>query len=417
MKFFRTLGLAAAATAGFAAVQTASAATDKVVIGMMCDRTGPTAVTGIALCPGYHDYIALVNKNGGLDTGKGGSCEVVANEVDIEYKVPPAVDAYKGYKEDNAVLVSPYGTPMVAALIKTMEEDQIPGTSAGFGTAAAANGEKYPYMFPIAASYWSQTAAAVQFAKDAFDGDLNGKKIAYVFYDNPAGREGIPVMEHLQKKEGYELRTFGIPAPGIEAGPQVLDITRRYRADFVIAHVFGRAPSVLLKELKRAGFAMDKVIGLVWAGSEGDIAAAGGWDVAEGYNTIQFAGVGSDYPVLDEIRAMYKDRGDEPPEEMDLTVYYNRGVFQAAMHVKAIGDAVKAAGTCDVTGTQVRDAMREIHDFTLGGLVPPLQMSAKDHEGGGYIRVFQVQSGKYVPVTDWYRAYRDDVLMLLEQEH
>ena len=175
---------------------------------------------------------------------------------------------------EGAVLVSPYGTPMVAALIKTMEEDKIPGTSAGFGTAAAANGEKYPYMFPIAASYWSQTAAAVQFVKDKFDGDLKGKKIAYVFYDNPAGREGIPVMEALAKEEGYEFRTFAIPVPGIEAGPQVLDITRRFRADFVIAHVFGRAPAVLLKELKRIGYPMDQVIGLVWAVSEGDIAAA-----------------------------------------------------------------------------------------------------------------------------------------------
>lgn len=410
MKFLRTLGLAAAATAGLAAVQSASA--EDVVIGMMCDRTGPTAVTGTALCPGYHDYVSLVNSKGGVE-----GCMIKANEVDIEYKVPPAVDAYKSFKEQGAVLVSPYGTPMVAALIKTMAEDKIPGTSAGFGTAAAANGEKYPYMFPIAASYWSQTAAAVKFAKDAFDGDLNGKKIAYVFYDNPAGREGIPVMEHLQKKEGYQLRTFGIPAPGIEAGPQVLDITRRFRADFVVAHVFGRAPAVVLKELKRAGFPMDKVIGLVWAVSEGDIAAAGGWDVAEGYNTIQFAGVGSDYPVLDEIKAMYKADGKEPPEEMDLTVYYNRGVFQAAMHVKAIENAVKAHGACDVSGEQVRDGMRQIKDFTLDGLVPPLQMSAKDHEGGGFIRVFQVQSGGFVPVTDWYRAYREDVLYLLEEEH
>lgn len=410
MKFLRTLGLAAAATAGLAAVQSASA--EDVVIGMMCDRTGPTAVTGTALCPGYHDYVSLVNSKGGVE-----GCMIKANEVDIEYKVPPAVDAYKSFKEQGAVLVSPYGTPMVAALIKTMAEDKIPGTSAGFGTAAAANGDKYPYMFPIAASYWSQTAAAVKFAKDTFDGDLNGKKIAYVFYDNPAGREGIPVMEHLQKKEGYQLRTFGIPAPGIEAGPQVLDITRRFRADFVVAHVFGRAPAVVLKELKRAGFPMDKVIGLVWAVSEGDIAAAGGWDVAEGYNTIQFAGVGSDYPVLDEIKAMYKADGKEPPEEMDLTVYYNRGVFQAAMHVKAIENAVKAHGACDVSGEQVRDGMRQIKDFTLDGLVPPLQMSAKDHEGGGFIRVFQVQSGGFVPVTDWYRAYREDVLYLLEEEH
>ena len=257
----------------------------------------------------------------------------------------------------------------------------------------------------------------MQFAKDQFGGDLNGKKLAYVFYDNPAGREGIPVMEHLKEKEGYELRTFGIPAPGVEAGPQVLDITRRYRADFIIAHVFGRAPAVLLKELKRSGYPMDKLIGLVWAVSEGDIAAAGGWDVAEGFNTIQFAGVGSDYEVLDEIKTMYKAKGEDVPEAMDLTVYYNRGVFQAAMHVKAIENAVKAKGSCDVTGEEVRDGMRAISDFTLGGLVPPLQLSATDHEGGGFIRVFQVQGGKYVPITDWYRAYRDDVLYLLETAH
>src|SRR6056297_489388 len=186
MKLLRTLGFAAAATAAMAAANTAQA--DDIVIGMMCDRTGVTAVTGTVLCPGYHDYIALVNANGGIE-----GCSVKANEVDIEYKVPPAVEAYQRFKSDGAVLVSPFGTPMVAALLKTMEEDKIPGTSAGFGTAAAANGEKYPYMFPIAASYWSQTAAAVQFAKDKFEGDLNGKKIAYVFYDNPAGREGIPV--------------------------------------------------------------------------------------------------------------------------------------------------------------------------------------------------------------------------------
>lgn len=410
MTFLRTLGLAAAAAASLAAIGTAQA--KDIVIGMMCDRTGPTAVTGTVLCPGYHDYIALVNSKGGIMGNT-----IIADEVDIEYKVPPAVEAYQRYKSKGAVLVSPFGTPMVAALIKTMQEDKVPATSAGFGTAAAANGDKYPYMFPIAASYWSQTAAAVKFAKDKFDGDLKGKRIAYVFYDNPAGREGIPVMEELAKQEGYELRTFAIPAPGIEAGAQVLDITRRFRADFVIAHVFGRAPAVLLKELNRAGYPIDHVIGLVWAVSEGDIAAAGGWDVAEGYNTIQFAGVGSDYPVLQEIRDMYKAQGKEPPSEMAYTVYYNRGVFQAAMHVKAIEDAIKAKGSADITGTDVRDAMRNIKDFTLGGLVPPLQMSAKDHEGGGYIRVFQVQDGKYVPVTDWYRAYRDTVLRLLEEEH
>ena len=201
--------MAAAVTAGLASASTAQA--KDILIGLMCDRTGPTAVTGTALCPGYHDYVALVNSKGGI-----GGNKVVVDEIDIEYKVPPAVEAYQRYKQNGAVLVAPYGTPIVAALAATMAEDKIPGTSPGFGTASAANGEKYPYMFPIAASYFSQTAGLIKFVKDQLGGDLNGKKLAYLYYDNPAGREGIPVMERLAKDEGYEWRQFAVPPPGLK---------------------------------------------------------------------------------------------------------------------------------------------------------------------------------------------------------
>mgnify|MGYP003700844657 CR=1 FL=1 len=409
MRIKTTLG-AAAIAAGSLAGGTASA--EDIVIGMMCDRTGPTSVTGTALCPGYHDYINLYNKKGAL-----GECKLVAHEIDHEYKVPPAVEAYQTYKAENAVLISPYGTPMVYALVQKMEEDKIPGTSAGFGTAAAGNGEAYPYMFPIAASYYSQSAAALEFAKQKLGGDLKGKKIAYIYYDNPAGSEGIPVLEKLKPQEGFELRTFAVPPPGVEMGPQILDITRRYRADFVIAQLFGRAPSVAIKEFKRAGFPLDKVVGFVWAGSEGDIRAAGGWDVAEGYNTMHFAGVGSDYPVLDEIKAMYKEQGSAEPDAMQYTAYYNRGVFQAAVHAAAIENAVKAnGGKCNVTGENVRDGFYEIKDFTLDGLLPPLEITRKDHEGGGWVRIFQATKDGYTPATDWFRAYREEVFELLEEE-
>jgi len=407
MRIWTTLGAAAIAASALASPASAK----DLVIGFMCDRTGPTSVTGTALCPGYHDYVNLVNSKGGIMGNK-----VVVNEIDHEYKVPPAVEAYQKFKTQNAVLVSPYGTPMVFALVQKMAEDKIPGTSAGFGTALAGNGERYPYMFPIAASYYSQSAAAVQFAKNQLGGSLKGKKIAYIFYDNPAGREGIPILEKLAPKEGFTFRTFAVPPPGVEMGPQILDITRRFRADFVISHLFGRAPSVSLKEFKRAGYPLNKVVGFVWAGSEGDIIASGGWEAAEGYNTMHFAGVGSDYPVLQEIRDMYKAQGKDKPDAMQYTAYYNRGVFQAAVHLAAIENAVKAKGSADITGTDVRDGFYEIKDYTLGGLLPPLQITRKDHEGGGWVRIFQATKDGYKANTDWYRAYRAEVRELLEAE-
>ena len=266
-----------------------------------------------------------------------------------------------------------YGTPMTVALNQRLEEDKIATTSPGFGIAAAADGTRYPYLFPIAATYWSQGAAAVQFVKDKLGGNLKGKKIAYVFYDNPAGKEPLPIVEELQKKEGFELRTFAVPPPGVEVGAQVLDITQRYRPDFVIAHLFGRSPAAAIKAFKSNGYPLSKVVGLVWASSEADIDAAGGFGVAEGYHAMQFAGAGDDYPVRQQIKAMYKKDGKEPIELMDKnTVYYNRGLLQAAIHVEAIRNALKATGGKQPTGTDIKKGLEQIRDFTLGGLVPPL---------------------------------------------
>jgi branched-chain amino acid transport system substrate-binding protein len=389
---------AAAATLAFGLG--AFAQTKEIVFGFQCDRTGPTALVGTVLCPGYRDYIDLVNSKGGIE---GYKIKVV--EVDNEYKVPPAMEAHERFKKEGAVLDSVYGTPQIAALNKKLEEDKMLGTSPGFGTASAADGKRFPYTFPIAATYWSQAGAAMEFVKEKL-GSLKGKKIAYLFYDNPAGKEPLPILEDLAKSEGFELRTFAVPAPGVEMGAQVLDITSRYKPDFIVGHLFGRSPSVSIKELKGKGFPLSKFVSLVWGSSEADIIAAGGFALAEGYNTLQFAGVGKDFPVLKDIEAMYKAQGKPAPKEMDSTVYYNRGVMTAAIQVEAVRNAIKAKGGAMPTSEEVKKGMESIKDVTLGGLVPPMSITPTDHEGGGWCQVWTVKGGKLVKVKDWFQGYR-----------
>jgi branched-chain amino acid transport system substrate-binding protein len=381
----------------------------EIVIGEQCDRTGPTQIVGTVLCPAIQDYVALINSKGGIEGYK-----LRADEIDHEYKVPPAMESYERFKAEGAVSIMIYGTPQTQALMQKLKEDKIPGTSPGFGSSAAANGEKYPYLFPIAATYWSQGAAAVDFVKSKLGGKLAGKKIAYIFYDNPAGREALPIIEDLQKKEKFELKTFAVPPPGVELDAQVLDITQRYRADFVISHLFGKSPGLSIKSFKNHGYPLSKVVGLVWASAEADILAAGGWGVAEGYHTIQFAGVGDDYPVRKEIVAMYKAQGKQPPKEMASTVYYNRGLLIAALHTEAIRNAIKAKGGQKPTGEDVRKGFEAIQNVTMGGLVPPLHVSATDHEGGGWVQIFQVKGGKFVKETDWMHGYPQAVASLVK---
>ena len=406
-------GLTLMMTACMAMATLATAATQEpIVLGGECDRTGPTQLVGVNLCHGVLDYVKLVNKKGGV-AGR----PIKYLEVEHGYEVPRAVEAYETMKGQGAVTMLDYGTPIVYALTPRHMADRIPGITPGFGRADSADGKRFPYIFPLAASYWSQGAAAMKFVLD--DWQKTGKqpkdlKLAYIFYDNPAGREPIPTLERLAKQERFQLRTFAVPPPGLEMSAAALDIARRYRADWVIAHLFGRSPSVSIKELNKVGYPLNRVISLVWGAAEVDIDAAG-WDIAQGYLGMQFAGVGQDFPVIQEIIKMYQEEGQAPPEALQkVSVYYNRGVFNAALMVEAVRLALEKFGE-PITGEKVRQGFESIKDFTLGGVVPPMAVTDEDHEGGGWVRIYQVKDRKWVPVTDWFTGYREVVWELVKE--
>ena len=384
-----------------------SASAKEYTIGMMCDRSGPTKNVGPYMCPGFHDYVKLFNAKNMLP---GGTIKVM--EIDHGYNVPRGIEAYERFKAAGVVSIALYGTPHTVSVTPKLSEDKILGTSPGFGSAAGANGQRFPYLFPAAASYWSQIAAGVKFIEDNWKGSKQ-PKIAYLYYDNPAGREPLPILADLQKKLGFEIHYYAVPAPAIEMRPQVLDITRKFKADWVILHFFGQA-GIALKEHTRMAFPRNRMIGLVWAGGESDMVVAG-WDNAEGYHTIQFAWVGSssknlNQPILQGIADLYKAEGKPVPPEMDVSVYYNRGVMGGAIHSEAIRAAVAAKGA-DITGEDVKNAMEHIQNFNLpGGFMAPVNMSPQDHEGGGFVRIFQVRDNGFQAESEWFQGYRDVVM-------
>jgi branched-chain amino acid transport system substrate-binding protein len=284
-------------------------------------------------------------------------------------------------------------------------EDKIPAITPGFGRADSTDGTVWPYIFPMAASYWSQAGAAMEYIRQK--GGKRGTKVAYLYFDNPAGREGIPIMEAVAEKEGYQLRLFAVPSPGLEMGPQVIDITRRFKADWVVGHLFGRSPSVSIKELKKAGFPMDHVVSFVWGAGEADIEAAG-WDVAQGYLGMQFTSPGRNLAVIQEIIKMFRDEGKDVPAYVG-GVYYSRGVLNAAVVTEGIRLAIQNFGL-PVTGEKVKKGYELMKNFDLQGFLPPMTVTPNDHEGGGWVRLYQVKGKEWVPATDWYQGYRKEVM-------
>lgn len=395
------MALIAAALHGYAAAQAAA----PIRIGGNCDLTGSTKVIGQELCPGMADYIALVNRKGGL---LGHRLEYTL--YDNAYVVPRAIEGYDELKRQGVVTVLNYGVPILYALTSRYMEDRIPAFNTGTGRSDAIDGETWPYIFPGTSSYWSQAGAALKYLKD--NGARKGTKVAFLFYDNPAGREGLPMVEAIAQKEGYALRTIAVQPPGLEMEPQVSEIARDFKADWVVASLFGGAAPRAIRELKRAGYPMNRVLSFVYGSGDADVEAAG-WDVAQGYLGLQSASLGRNHPVIQEIVRMYRDEGKEVPKHVG-SVYYNRGVFNGAVIVEAVRLAIQNHGL-PLTGDKVRRGYQAIRDFDAQKLGPPLTITPKDHEGGGYLKVFQVKGNEWVPVSDWIRGYREEVMALVKK--
>jgi branched-chain amino acid transport system substrate-binding protein len=379
-----------------------------VVIGYHIDYELLTTI-GPQVGAGMKDYIKVFKSKGGTVEG----VPVEFSECDHGYNVDRGLECYQRQKMEGMVSLSTFGTPHTYALTPKLTADKIPAISPGFGRADAKDGTRYPYIFPAAATYWSQATAAIKYIQEAEGKPIKGLKIAYLYFDNPAGKEPMRVLEMMAEKFGFKLRMFGVPSPGVELGAQATDITRRFKADWVIAHLFGRAPSVSLKELVRKGFPLDHYIGFVWGVSESDVAAAGK-DIAKGMIGLQFTGLGHDFPIHKEIQALYKAEGKPLSKHWGITGYYNRGIFFIALQVEAVRNAIKLYGL-PVTGEKVKKGFEAIKGFTLGGFLPPMEITPNDHEGGGWVRAYQWDGTKFVVKKDWYKAHGDIIAARLAE--
>mgnify|MGYP000430382396 CR=1 FL=1 len=84
-----------------------------------------------------------------------------------------------------------------------------------------------------------------------------------------------------------------------------------------------------------------------------------------------------------------------------------RKAHKGRIHGKAKG------GSADITGADVQKGFEGIKNFTLGGILPPLNITAEDHEGGGWVQIFQVKGEAFVPVSKWMHGYRDIVMEMV----
>ena len=354
------------------------------------DQSGPTANIGTEIQPAFLEWIEMINAQGGVN---GRKIETVVQ--DHKYDVPTAQEIYKKWVSEGYAGVLTYGTPITEALTPSLTRDQVVAITPGFGLSAAADGKKFPYNFIAAATYASQGSAILQYIKDSYKGSGN-PKVAYLFYDNPAGRDPVPTFETQAKQLGIDLvATVPVPTTTLDMNPIMADIKAK-NPDFVVAHLFGRTPALSMQAHKANGMTQP-LIQFVWGFSDSDVKVAG--PAAEGVYGVQFTALADDRPKAFQMLTEFAQKnGKQPNPLMETSAYYARGVHIAAL----LTEALRAAGDAKLDGPGFKKALESIKNSDVYGMSSPLTMSEGDHEGTRQVRMYQVQNGKISRVKDWF---------------
>ena len=115
-------------------------------------------------------------------------------------------------------------------------------------------------------------------------------------------------------------------------------------------------------------------------------------------------------------------RGKGAGPERDVgTAPWTNGLVRSVLITEAIRRAMREFGNQPLTGAQVQWGLEHLsltpaylQELGAEGLIPPITLSCRDHEGGGGVKFQQWDGAKWTVITDWIAPDQALVRSLVE---
>lgn len=407
--------LAALAAAG---MMVAAPALADLVVPNLSYRTGAYGANGTQYADGFNDYFTLLNER---DGGIGGE-RIQVPECETAYNTEKGVECYEATKAEGLVY-NPLSTGITYQLIPKVGVDKKVLYTPGYGRTSAKNGKVFEWVFNAPANYWDGASVAVKHLLDVNGGSLEGKKIALVYHNSAYGKEPIRTLQDLAEKHGFTLIELPVDAPGQEQKSQWLQI-RRDKPDHVIMYGWGVMNQAAIQEAANINFPMENFIGIWWSGSDIDVLPIGA--KADGYKSLAFHGVGTDYPLYDDMQKYVIEPGKASQGGQHVgSVLYSRGMYASLVIAEAIAKAQELAGTSKINGEQLREGFEALEitperlaELGLPDFGPEIEMTCANHGGSGMARVQQwdANAKKWNLITEFTEPDQDILNPLIAED-
>lgn len=381
-------------------------AAEPVRFGLCYDLTKIYVAAVPQVAQAVKDYADLVNLRGGIE---GHPVEI--NLADHGNEPQRGIDCYERFKRDGVMVFDFFSTPVSRAVLPRIVQDGNILVQPLVGRGDAVDGEVFKNVFPLAPTYWGQAANIISYIKKQAGGNLQGKKVAFLYLDTPFGREPMPVFEALKRLERYDFQSFPIPVPGTDQSAAFAQL-RRFQPDWVVTWSFSPLNPISFREMQRNGIPIERMITVNWI-NEVDINNFGA-AAAKGLKRSAVVSGGAEHPLVKDILHELYDKGKgNGDRKLVADSYYNTGLAIYSTVFEGMRLAIKTQGW-PLTLEKIRQGMYGIKNFDAKGFMPPVTITPKDHGGGGKTRIDMWDGTKWVAQTEWFADYTNLVWTMVK---
>ncbi len=390
-----------------AALPGRAVAAEGLPLTVLTERTGPAAAAGTPLANGLFDYLTMLGRR---DGGVGG-IPLAVEECETGGEPARALSCYEAATARGSIALVPASADAALALLPRLAADRMPLVAAGYGPAVMARGDVLPWAFAPPATVWDGLAVALaHLAQDGSEDSPQGRSLAYLHRDSPAGREPVAVMRALAAEAGLAFRAYALPDSPEAGGTDPGRAARAADPDYVILDATAGLGGTPLRDAAAAGLPLNRVVTVGWTGEDDLLRPApGARDLtAKGLRVVTWHAPGDSFPAFDQIDLLVVDAGlSQTPKEETPGPLYNRGVYAGVILAEGIRNAQRLSGRKRIDGTEMRRGLETIDldpvrwkELGLVGFARRLRLTCADHSGHRPATIQEWTGARWVQVGD-----------------
>jgi len=371
-----------------------------IKIGLTTPSTGPAAEKGSPMGHANLDAVKYINEElGGIN-----GIPIEPVWLDNAYDASKVVTNVKRFMDEGCVIFGTASSKMMSASMEIANRAEFPGVAV-FNAPILHRPPEHIYgQLPDYGDDWA--AFAEYYLENIWKG--SGKpKMALHLLNNPTGYGARDASKALADKLGIEIVAIEEHSTTTISEMESMTRIRGEQPDILYISSTPAPTALIIKNAVDLGMYPGITIGAGHASFTKALVDIAGSDVEGVYGVFPTANWGDPVPGMAKVVEYAEKYHSDDVGNLDYVTSWAQVLIMAEavrLAMDAVGYDVLAKGDVEAWRAVEEQGIKKLKNYDVGGLHGPVSYDRGDNRLAKAVRVFQVQSGKITPVSDWIDA-------------